>query len=140
MELAKTRGNVGLALLGVFVLGVFGKVAVGARDFDFFRKLVVELVLEDGDFVLELLLNFFRKINHLRRLNTVGMDAEPIQAPGSSCYGGIIEDLHGVPQLLRAASVTQVYAGWTRGEGQARISEGLQCANHKQMRDLGRSA
>jgi hypothetical protein len=59
VELGEARGDERLALFGVFVLGVFGEVAMGARYFDFFGELVVELVLESGDLVFQLLLNFF---------------------------------------------------------------------------------
>ena len=46
-----------LALLGELVLGVFGEVAVGARDGDFLGKLDAKLVRELVDFVLELFLD-----------------------------------------------------------------------------------
>ena len=53
-----------MTLLGVLILGVFGKIAVRASDFDFLGKLVVELMLKGGDFVLELLFNFLGQVNH----------------------------------------------------------------------------
>ena len=58
VELAEAGGNVGLALLGVFVLGVFFQVAMSARHSDFLGEFGVELVLEDGDFVLSFFLIF----------------------------------------------------------------------------------
>ena len=58
MQLAQPRGYEPLPFLGVFVLGVFRQVAVRARHLDFLRQLVVQLVLQGGYFVLELLLDF----------------------------------------------------------------------------------
>ncbi len=49
--------NVALAFLGVFVLGVFGEVAVGSGDSDLLGKLDAELMRELVDFVLEFFLN-----------------------------------------------------------------------------------
>ena len=57
LELGDTGVNVTLALLGVLVLGVFGEVAVGARDGDFLGELNIELVGELIDFVEYLLLD-----------------------------------------------------------------------------------
>jgi len=64
VELAEPRRNIRLTLLGVFILGILGKIAMGAGDLDFLRKLVVQLVLEEGDFVLELLFDFLGQIDH----------------------------------------------------------------------------
>ncbi len=63
-ELADFGVDVTLALLGVFVLGVFGEVTVGAGDGDFLGELDVELVLESVDFLLQLVLNFRERISH----------------------------------------------------------------------------
>jgi hypothetical protein len=49
--------DVALAFLGILVLGVFGKVAVGAGDSDLLGKLDAEFVRELVDFILELFLN-----------------------------------------------------------------------------------
>src|SRR5580704_954609 len=63
-ELADFGVDVALALLGVFVLGVFGKVAVRAGDGDFLGKFDVEFVLQGVDFLLELLFNFGERVRH----------------------------------------------------------------------------
>lgn len=52
MQLAETRGNEGLALLGVFVLSVFGEVAVGAGLHELLGEFVMKFMLELGDFSL----------------------------------------------------------------------------------------
>ena len=49
-EMADFGVDVTLAFFGVFVLGVFGEVAVRASDGDFLGKLDVELVLESDRF------------------------------------------------------------------------------------------
>ncbi len=61
--------DVALAFLGVFVLGVFGEVAVGAGDGDLLGKLDAELVGELVDFVLELFLNLGEWVGHGSRLS-----------------------------------------------------------------------
>jgi hypothetical protein len=48
-----------LTLFGVLVLGIFREIAVRARHFNFFRKLIVQLVLKSGDLVFKFLFNFF---------------------------------------------------------------------------------
>jgi len=50
MQLAESRGDEGLALLGVFVLGIFGEVAVGAGLHELFGELIVKFMFELRDF------------------------------------------------------------------------------------------
>jgi hypothetical protein len=64
MQLAEPRGNEGLALLGVFVLCVFGQIAVSASLHELFGQLVVEFVFELGDFVLQFFLELFANVSH----------------------------------------------------------------------------
>ena len=56
VELTQTRRDEGLSLLGVLIFGVFLEVAMGARRHDLLGQIAMKLVLEDGDFVLQLLL------------------------------------------------------------------------------------
>ena len=44
VKLAEPRGDVALAFFGVFVLRVFGEIAMRARDFNFFGQLVMQFV------------------------------------------------------------------------------------------------
>jgi len=67
VKLAEAGRDVALALLGVLIFGIFREIAMRARNFDLFRELVVKLVLEGGDFVLELFLNFFSKVFYFDR-------------------------------------------------------------------------
>ena len=72
MELAETRGDVRLALLGILVFCVFREVPVRASDLDFLGQLVVELMLKGGDFVFQLFLNFFSKVSPVRSSRAQG--------------------------------------------------------------------
>src|SRR5580700_2165954 len=63
-ELADFGVDVALALLGVLVLGVLGKVAVRACNGDFLGELDVEFVLQGVNFLLELLFTFGERVRH----------------------------------------------------------------------------
>jgi hypothetical protein len=64
MQLAESRGDEGLALLGVFVLGIFGEVAVGAGLHELFGELIVKFMFELRDFSLQLPFEFFADVYH----------------------------------------------------------------------------
>src|SRR5579859_427257 len=64
LELADFGVDVALALLGVFVLGVFGEVAVRTGDSNLLGEFDVEFVLQGINFLLELLFNFGKRIRH----------------------------------------------------------------------------
>src|SRR5450432_4104373 len=53
-----------LALFGVFIFGVFGKIAVGASDGNLFGKIDVQLMRELIDFFQQFLFNFGERIDH----------------------------------------------------------------------------
>src|SRR6266478_1097721 len=63
-ELADLGIDVALALLGVFVLGVFGEVSVRAGNGNFLGEFDVEFVLQGVNFLLELLFNFGKRVRH----------------------------------------------------------------------------
>ena len=118
VQLGEPRSHVTLALLGVLVLRVFGKIAMGARNFDFFRQFVVELVLQGGDFVLELFLNFLCKINHLKRLSTA-----EIKTTLFYCSAGWLKRPEIIEDFPKRAAI---------GQGPARVS--LRRPAHSQRR------
>lgn len=92
-KLADARVDKALALLGVFVLGIFGKVAVGAGDRDFFGKFDVELVLELVDFFLKLLFDLCDRVRHcnppkrIRAGGKVQLDERPRAGRHYRCGG-----------------------------------------------------
>jgi hypothetical protein len=76
-ELADFGVDVTLALLGVLVFGVFGEVAVRARDGNFLGKLDAEFVLEEIDLLLEFLFDLLNWVGHSLTTLTEKNDAEP---------------------------------------------------------------
>ena len=70
-QVADSRVDEALAFLGEFVLGVFGKIAVGAGDGNFLGKLDVELMLQVVNFLLDLLLDLREWIGHWNSLKKI---------------------------------------------------------------------
>src|SRR5579871_118503 len=62
-QLADASVYESLSLLGVLILGVFGKVAVGTRDGDFLWKFDIQLVVELVNFFMQLLFDFRERIH-----------------------------------------------------------------------------
>src|ERR1700730_12156819 len=54
-----------LAFTGVFVFGIFRKIAVGSRDSDLFWQIHIHLVIERVDFHLQLAFNFCQWVGHI---------------------------------------------------------------------------
>src|SRR5262245_9683211 len=63
-ELADARVDETLPLLGVFVLGILGEVAMRPRDRNFLGQLDVQLVFELVDLFLQLLLHLRDRVGH----------------------------------------------------------------------------
>ena len=79
-EVADFGVDVALALFGVLVLGVLGKVAVRAGNGNFLREFDVEFVLERVDFLLKFLLNLCKRVSHSLATCIEKNDAESGQA------------------------------------------------------------
>src|SRR5579863_1256824 len=68
LQLPDARVDIALALLGEFVLRVFGKIAMRARHRDFLGELHAELVLERVELILNLLPDLAERVGHGLRL------------------------------------------------------------------------
>ena len=60
LQLAQPRADELLPLLGHVILGVFAEIAHGDGLLQFLGQFVVQLVLEGGNFLVELFLDVFR--------------------------------------------------------------------------------